>query len=160
MDGWKTVEFFWQNLTIIDFLILGIGVFLLLYQFLLFPSLLWTKRKKWESLSLEDKQKYKKRIFWEFQILSSLIEILPILGILGTVWGIMNALGYIQSVEAPTIRLISQRLAPALSTTFLGLSFAILNLLLYTFTTSYVDELFYEADSLLEEDIPTLGEDL
>lgn len=146
-NGWQTVEFFASNFTIIDFTIVGIGLFLIFYQCYLFwiPGKFLRTSIFAHSLRVERDYR-KKRLELELRIVSSLIELLPVLGIMGTVWGIMSALNYIRTVDTPTINIIAQRLAPALSTTFFGLVFAATNLVLFNFLAPYFEETLYEPE--------------
>ena len=129
--------FFKEQLTFLDFLIIVFGIFLLFYQIFkrmtTFSSSFYRKAQK-DSLYLH-------RTEIKMNYLSSLIELLPILGLLGTVWGLKNALVVIAQVPNPTIKQIAIEIAPALSTTFWGLLFAILNLVLFNYLHAYFSEL-------------------
>ena len=75
--------FFKTKLTFLDFLIIGIGIFLIFYQsakkLTTFSKFFYRKAKK-DPL-------YLKRVEVKLDYISNLIELLPILGILGTVLG-------------------------------------------------------------------------
>ena len=108
--------FFKTQLTLLDFLIIGLGAFLFLYQllkrFLTFSGSFY-RQARTDKLFLpmaEVKLNY----------IANLIELLPIMGILGTVWGLRNALVVIATKEVPGIKDIATEIAPALSTTFFG----------------------------------------
>ena len=131
--------FFKTQLTFLDFVIIGLGIFIALYQILkrimTFSKLFYRKAQK-DRLFL-------KRTEVKLNYIGSLIELLPILGILGTVWGLRNALVVIANTQNPTIKHIATEIAPALSTTFFGLLFAAINLVLFNYLQAYFSELIY-----------------
>ncbi|NUM34407.1 MAG: MotA/TolQ/ExbB proton channel family protein [Candidatus Brocadiae bacterium] len=139
--------FFKDQLTFLDFLIIGFGIALLVYQILkritTFSKSFYRKAQK-DRLHLH-------RTEVKMNYLSSLIELLPILGLLGTVWGLKNALSVIALVPNPTIKQIATEIAPALSTTFWGLLFAILNLVIFHYLHAYFSELIEWCKQNLEE---------
>ena len=119
--------FFKTQLTLLDFLIIGLGTFLFIYQvlkrFLTFSGSFYRKAHA-DKLFLT-------MVEVKLHYISNLIELLPIMGILGTVWGLRNALVVIATKEIPGIKDIATEIAPALSTTFFGLLFAVLNLFFF-----------------------------
>ncbi len=131
------IEFFQTKLSFIDFLIIGLGLFLILGQllkrFTTFSGHFYKKAK-------EDPV-YLVRTEVKLEYIASLIEVLPMLGLFGTVWGLLNALVVIAETQAPTIKDIATNIAPALSTTFFGLLFAIINLVFYNILHAYFTEL-------------------
>jgi hypothetical protein len=131
------VTFFRSRLTLIDFLIIGLGVFLIFYQI---GKRLTAGSKRFCQRAEQDPL-YVARVEVTLNYISALIELLPVLGLLGTVWGLMNALSVIASKEMPTIKDIATYIAPALSTTFFGLIFAVFNLLIFDFLQAYFSEL-------------------
>lgn len=139
--------FFKSQLTFLDFMIIGLGSFLLVYQILkritTFSSSFYRKAQK-DSLHLHKTQV-------KMNYLSSLIELLPILGLLGTVWGLRNALVVIADFPNPGIKQIAIEIAPALSTTFFGLMFAVLNLVIFNYLHAYFSELIEWCRQNLEE---------
>lgn len=129
--------FFKSQLTFMDFLIIGLGTSILVYQIykrLTTWSGRFCKKAKKDPLLLS-------RTTVNMSYLASMIELLPILGLLGTVWGLRNALVVISNVPSPTIKQIATEIAPALSTTFFGLMYASLNLAIYNYLHAYFTEL-------------------
>ena len=127
-----------SKLTFLDFLIVGLGIALIGYQF--FNRLCTFSTRHFR------KKARKNPIFIirtevRLNYLSNLIELLPMLGLLGTVWGLRNALSVIANYPNPTIGQIAIELAPALSTTFFGLLFAVLNLTIYNYLDAFYSEL-------------------
>ena len=129
--------FFKTQLTLIDFLIIGLGSFVFLYQIVKRTT---TFSGRFYKKACADSM-FLTRIEIQMGYISNLIELLPLLGIFGTVWGLRNALSLISTMEMPQIKDIATEIAPALSTTFFGLLFAILNLFLYNILQSYFTEL-------------------
>ena len=127
-----------SKLTFLDFLIVGLGLALILYQ--LFHRICTFSTNRFR------KKARKNPIFIirtevRLNYLSNLIELLPMLGLLGTVWGLRNALSVIANYPNPTIGQIAIELAPALSTTFFGLLFAVMNLTIYNYLDAFYSEL-------------------
>jgi len=127
-----------SKLTFLDFLIIGLGIALLFYQILKRLSTFSTRRflKK-----ARENHHLIVRTEVSLNYLSTLIEVLPMLGLLGTVWGLRNALVVIAEYPNPTIGQIAVELAPALSTTYFGLLFAVSNLILYNYLDAFYSEL-------------------
>lgn len=131
------VDFFRTRLTLIDFMIIGLGLFLIVYQI---GKRLTTSSSRFYKCAQQD-ELYVTRVEVTLNYTSALIELLPILGLLGTVWGLMNALSVIASKDMPTVKDIATYIAPAISTTFFGLAFAVVNLLIFDFLQAYFSEL-------------------
>lgn len=133
----QSIEFFQNRLTLLDFIIIGLGCFILLYQcwkrFTTFSKSFYKKAKK-DPLFITREQ-------LKIRYISSLIEMLPMIGIMGTVWGLMGALYVISSQDMPTVKDIATHIAPALSTTLFGLFFAVINLFMFNFLHTYYLEL-------------------
>lgn len=133
----QALSFFQNRLTLLDFLIIGLGCFVLLYQcwkrFTTFSKSFYRKA--------ENDQLFIVREELKINYISSIIEILPMMGIMGTVWGLMGALYVISAQEMPTIKDIATHIAPALSTTLFGLFFAVINLFMFNFLQTYYAEL-------------------
>lgn len=133
----KVIQFFQERLSFIDFLIIVLGTFLLLWQ-------IW-KRLTTFSGRFYRKAKENPLFLVQAQLkldyLSNLIEVLPMLGLFGTVWGLMLALVVLSNNDAATIKDIATQIAPAISTTFFGLFFAITNMILYNNLHTYYAEL-------------------
>ena len=120
----QLVTFFQENLTIIDFVIVIFGAFLLIFQLNLF--LFNTKGayfRKAQRVPI-----YTKKMSIYLSYVAGSIEMLPFLGILGTVVGLMQALFTLKSEAHPNITIMAAAIAPALSSTLFGLIFATLNL--------------------------------
>lgn len=133
----QTLAYFRDQLTPIDYAIVILGSVLLVLLALIRLTnggKAYFRRADKDLLNI-------RRTEIQLQIVSSLIETLPYLGILGTVWGLMNAMFVIQTQPDPTIKLIAAKLAPALSSTFLGLLFAIVNGFVFNFLAAYIQEL-------------------
>ncbi|WP_372366571.1 MotA/TolQ/ExbB proton channel family protein [Candidatus Uabimicrobium sp. HlEnr_7] len=133
----QSIEFFQNRLTLLDFIIIGLGCFILLYQtwkrFTTFSNSFYKKAQN-DPLFITREQ-------LKIRYISSLIEMLPMMGIMGTVWGLMGALYVISSQDMPTVKDIATHIAPALSTTLFGLFFAVLNLFMFNFLSTYYLEL-------------------
>lgn len=146
---------FSAKLHLLDFFIIGLGSFLLIYQILkritTFAGSFYKKAQK-DPL-------YLTRTEVKLGYMSNLIEILPIMGILGTVWALKNALGQIAATEMPTIKDIATEIAPALSTTFYGLLFAVTNLIFFNFLQAYFTELIAWCKDALEKEQASTEQD-
>ncbi len=133
----QAIHFFSDKLSFIDFAIIGLGIFLLISQILkrlaTFNNSFYRKA--------QDNPLYLVRTEIKLEYTANLIEILPMLGLFGTVWGLMNALVIIAESQSPTIKDIAINIAPAISTTFLGLLFAIINLWIFNLNRAYFEEL-------------------
>lgn len=130
--------FYQENVTVIDFIIVIFGGFLLLFQLNLF--LFNTKHayfRKAQKIPLYTK---KQEIYLSY--ISGSIELLPFLGILGTVLGLMKALFTLKLETHPTITMMATAIAPALSTTLMGLIFATLNLFFFNVLKAYFEEIY------------------
>lgn len=134
----QLVTFFQENLTLIDFVIVIFGCFLLLFQLNLF--LFNTKGayfRKAQKVPL-----YTKKVSIYLSYVAGSIEMLPFLGILGTVVGLMQALFTLKLETHPTITMMAAAVAPALSSTLLGLIFATLNLFFFNVLRAYFEEIY------------------
>lgn len=133
----EVIRFFQERLSFIDFLIIGLGIFLLIWQ-------VW---KRFTTFSgrfyrhAQEKPLFLLQTELKLEYLSNLIELLPMLGLFGTVWGLMLALVTISNNPSATIKDIATQIAPAISTTFFGLFFAITNTVLYNNLHAYYSEL-------------------
>jgi len=72
---------------------------------------------------------------------SSLIPLCPLLGILGTVWGLMNTLSFVGSSQGGVTNTsgIVTRFATALNTTFWGIFFAVIASVLYQYALNRLE---------------------
>lgn len=141
----ELVRYFQSHMTVVDWAIICLGLLVMLMQA---GVRLSTSRRRFLAHARRDPL-VAHRAEIKLEIISTLIELLPYLGILGTVMGLMQALFVIQRMADPTIAVIAAKMAPALSTTFEGLVFAILNLFAFNFLAAYFHELI--AESRLEE---------
>lgn len=130
-------QFFQSHATIIDITVILLGSLLIAIQLVM--RLSSSGKRFWARADADLLNIHRAEI--QLGIVSTLIEILPYLGILGTVWGLMQGLFVIQNQADPTIKAIAAKLAPALSSTFLGLLFAVVNLFIYNFLAAYFREL-------------------
>ncbi len=146
----QTWLFFKSHITVIDMAVIMLGCLLVVIQ--LFMRLTTSGKAFFKRADRNLLNIHRTEI--QLTIISTLIELLPYLGILGTVWGLMNGLYVIQGHADPTIKMIAAKLAPALSSTFLGLLFAIINLFIYNFLAAYFQELI-EAYKIYYEKIRT-----
>lgn len=84
---------------------------------------------------------YRRRIL---RLGRSLIPILPLAGIFGTVWGLIDTLGFIGRQSSGDIQRhvpqIMERFSVALNTTFWGVLFALLCLVFYQTTLIQLEE--------------------
>lgn len=71
-------------------------------------------------------------------LLSTLISVAPLLGILGTILGIMQAFGGFEGA-VPDMRMIGAGISVALRTTAYGLAIAIVDLLFYNYFQQKID---------------------
>jgi biopolymer transport protein ExbB/TolQ len=71
-------------------------------------------------------------------ILATLISIAPLLGILGTILGIMQSFGGFEGI-APDTKIIGAGISIALSTTAYGLGIAIVDLIFYNYFQHKID---------------------
>ena len=135
--GQEVVAFFRSRLSFIDVVVSFLGVFVLLYQG-------WVRLGNTSGRFLRrarDDRLFLEKTALKLRFIGTLIETLPLLGILGTVWGLMKALIFLRVLDAPTIGDIAIHIAPALSTTFLGLAFAVVNLFFFGYLETYLNEL-------------------
>lgn len=133
----EVISFFQNKLTLLDFLIIGLGTFLAFYQL---SKRFFTTQKRFLQKAGTDSL-YLVRLEFQITYITNLIELLPIMGILGTVWGLMSALSLISFIDMPTVKDIATHIAPALTTTFFGLLFAVINLFFANFLQNYFSEM-------------------
>jgi len=131
------LDYFRKQMTVIDFAIIALGLVLVVMQGAIWLSS--TRKRLFRKADSDPLVLVRSQI--QLQIVSSMIELLPYLGIFGTVYGLMSGLFHIQAHADPTIKDIAARLAPALSTTFFGLIFAIVNTFVFNFLAAHLEEL-------------------
>jgi MotA/TolQ/ExbB proton channel family len=108
--------FYWTHLTALDGLILGLGAFLFLFQIVLgFVAL------RWRGVSFDQRPDK-----W-LTHLAQAAEWFPLLGLIGTVAGILQTFGYMK--EGAKFDEIVRQYAPALTATGSGLFAALINIL-------------------------------
>lgn len=131
------LDYFRARMTLIDLSIIALGVVLIAMQVSIRLTTSWRRLQKRADRNLLALRQAEIQL----QIVAAMIELLPYMGILGTVWGLMNGMYVIQAAADPSIKTIAAKLAPALSSTFLGLLFAIVNNFLFNFLAAHVEEL-------------------
>ena len=90
------------------------------------------------------------RLFRKIEYLSLIGTIAPMLGLLGTVWGIMQAFLQFSVKANPQVSELAPGIYKALVTTFLGLSVAVPALASFALLRNRIDELVAEASLLAE----------
>ncbi len=83
--------------------------------------------------------------------LASVGSVSPYIGLLGTVWGIMNAFRGLASVQIATLAAVAPGIAEALVTTAIGLFAAIPAVVAYNRYTHDIDRLAIRFESFVEE---------
>lgn len=83
--------------------------------------------------------------------LASVGSVSPYIGLLGTVWGIMNAFRGLASVEQATLAIVAPGIAEALIATAIGLFAAIPAVVAYNRFTHDIDRLANRFESFVEE---------
>jgi biopolymer transport protein TolQ len=83
--------------------------------------------------------------------LASVGSVSPYIGLLGTVWGIMNAFRGLASVEQATLAVVAPGIAEALIATAIGLFAAIPAVVAYNRFTHDIDRLAIRFESFVEE---------
>lgn len=83
--------------------------------------------------------------------LASVGSVSPYIGLLGTVWGIMNAFRGLASVQVATLAAVAPGIAEALVTTAIGLFAAIPAVVAYNRYTHDIDRLAIRFESFVEE---------
>jgi len=112
------IKFYWRNLTGLDKFILGLGLSLFAIQTLLAYSAM-----AWRGDGFEERADP-----WLNRLAQS-SEWFPLLGLIGTVGGIMLTFGTLDATTQPTPGDIINRYAPAITATGSGLFMALLNIL-------------------------------
>ena len=83
--------------------------------------------------------------------LASVGSVSPYIGLLGTVWGIMNAFRGLASVQQATLAIVAPGIAEALIATAIGLFAAIPAVVAYNRYTHDIDRLAIRFESFVEE---------
>jgi biopolymer transport protein TolQ len=83
--------------------------------------------------------------------LASVGSVSPYIGLLGTVWGIMNAFRGLASVQQATLATVAPGIAEALIATAIGLFAAIPAVVAYNRFTHDIDRLAIRFESFVEE---------
>ena len=83
--------------------------------------------------------------------LASVGSVSPYIGLLGTVWGIMNAFRGLASVQQATLQVVAPGIAEALIATAIGLFAAIPAVVAYNRFTHDIDRLAIRFESFVEE---------
>jgi biopolymer transport protein TolQ len=83
--------------------------------------------------------------------LASVGSVSPYIGLLGTVWGIMNSFRGLASVEQATLAVVAPGIAEALIATAIGLFAAIPAVVAYNRFTHDIDRLANRFESFVEE---------
>ena len=89
-------------------------------------------------------------------ILSTTVTIAPFLGLMGTVWGIMNAFWNMSAMRSANLTVVAPGIAEALITTIAGLSAAIPAVVFYNMFVRKIDLVGNEMErlrSLMEESV-------
>jgi len=79
-------------------------------------------------------------------LLAMVSSIAPFLGLLGTVWGIMNSFYAISNQNSASLTVVAPGIAEALITTIVGLAVAIPSLFFYNFFSHRAERIEYEMD--------------
>ena len=89
------------------------------------------------------------------QLISTTVTIAPFLGLLGTVWGIMNAFWNMSAMRSANLTVVAPGIAEALITTIAGLGAAIPAVVFYNMFVRKIDLVGNELDRLrtLIEDV-------
>jgi biopolymer transport protein ExbB len=87
-----------------------------------------------------------KRMRRNLTILDTIITLAPLLGILGTVTGIINSFHLLGEAEVTSPRMASAGIAEALITTATGLAIAIITLIPYNYFLSHIERAIREME--------------
>lgn len=88
---------------------------------------------------------------WSLPTLSTFVSVSPFLGLLGTVWGIMEAFLEIRARGSAHITIVAPGISDALITTVYGLLVAIPALIFYNIFRSRVNNYSSELDKFISE---------
>jgi len=94
-----------------------------------------------EALKLEDRM----------GLLATAVSACPFLGLLGTVWGVMDAFGAMASSGAATLSAVAPGIAGALLTTVVGLLVALPSAIGYNLLTTRIRRLAVQMDNFAQE---------
>lgn len=84
-------------------------------------------------------------------LLATAVSASPFLGLLGTVWGVMDAFGGMAVTGAATLAAVAPGIAGALLTTVVGLLVALPSAIGYNFLTHQIRELCVDMDNFAQE---------
>ena len=90
------------------------------------------------------------RLFRKIEYLSIIGTLAPMLGLLGTVWGLMEAFQEFEALENPHISQLAPGIRKAMVTTLMGLMVAIPSLAAFAFFRNRIDELVAESSLMAE----------
>lgn len=84
-------------------------------------------------------------------LLATIASVSPYIGLVGTVWGILQAFIALGSVQHATLQMVAPSIAEALITTALGLLVAIPALIAYNYLMSFVRKIEQNHTNFMEE---------
>ena len=89
-------------------------------------------------------------------ILATAVSASPLLGLLGTVWGVLDAFGAMAVAGAANLSAVAPGISAALLTTVVGLLVAIPSAIGYNVLTSKIRELAVQMDNFAQEFVAEL----
>jgi biopolymer transport protein ExbB len=90
------------------------------------------------------------RLFRKIEYLSVIGTLAPMIGLLGTVWGLMEAFQEFEVLENPHISQLAPGIRKAMVTTLMGLMVAVPSLAAFAFFRNRIDELVAESSLMAE----------
>lgn len=117
----ETLQYYWQAFTPLDQFIWGLAIILVVFHIITLFYYIYRNYWKLDPLAQVER--------WRIMLLS-FTEILPLLGLLGTVIALLNTFYGLGRSETPDLQEMIVTFAPALTTTISGLLGAIINLFL------------------------------
>ncbi len=90
-------------------------------------------------------------------LLATAASACPLMGLLGTVWGVLLAFQRVAAEASAQIHVISQGISVALSTTVVGLLVAIPSLVMYNWMTTIIRRFETEMESFASEVLEDIG---
>ena len=92
-------------------------------------------------------------------VISSVVAIAPMLGLLGTVWGVLDAFADMGAAGTATIATMAPAISSALVTTVVGLLIAIPGIGCHCFLSSRLRELLGAVDGFLDDCLARVGQE-
>jgi len=99
------------------------------------------------------------RAEWGMGVIATVVALAPMLGLLGTVWGVLDAFADMGAAGSATIATMAPAISSALVTTVVGLLIAIPGVMAHNYLSARLRELLAKMDGFLDDLMGRIGQE-